>query len=132
MDLAQEVGYLKGMQAATQRELADIRQDVSDVKSDVAEVKADVSEVKADVSGVKNDVAEVSAKLDEVLATMKGSGAHPQVRDQNAVTTILKNPATPVFAALVLVVVMALITISALSGRNANDLVPSIPTKTPP
>ena len=131
MDLAEEVGYLKGMQAATQRELVDIRQDVSDVKTDVAAVKADVAEVTHDVAEVKNDVAEVNAKLDEVLAVMKGSGAHVSVRDQNIVTTILRNPATPVFAALVLVVVMALITISALSGRNANDLVPSMPVKSP-
>jgi copper chaperone CopZ len=122
MDLAQQVGYLQGMQEATQRELVSIRGELSEVKADVADLKGDVAEVKT-------DVADLNRKLDEVLATLRsGSGGHPTLKDPGVVNTILRNPATPVFAALLLVVVMAIVMVSALSGRSANDLVPAMPS----
>lgn len=134
MDLAQQVGYLTGVQEATQRELVSIRDDVSAVKEDVGVVRQDVADVRADVAGVKEDVKALNAKLDDVLATLRntGSGGHPVIKDQGIVSMILRNPSTPIFAALLLVVLMAIVMVSALTGRTADSLVPGIPRTTPP
>lgn len=115
MDLAQEVGYLKGMQEATQRELTKLNGAVSDLQSTTA-TKDDVAELRTELSG----------KIDEAVAKIQGgSGTHVRTKDASIWVTILKSPITPMLVCFIILVAMFLITVSALTGRTANSLVPS-------
>jgi hypothetical protein len=117
VDLAQEVGYLKGMQEATQRELANLSNEMKHVKDDVSDVKKDVAEVKTTV--------------DEILTTMRGSGTQT-AQNQGVVATILKSPITPTLIAVLGMLVVLTVVLSAQTGRSASTFVPYPAAALPP
>lgn len=115
MDLAQEVGYLRGMQEATQRELQRLATAQEATSSRVDEL--------ASTAATKSDIESVRMAIDEAVTKLQGgSGTQPA---QSTASTILRNPMTPVFAAFVILAVMFIATLSVLSNRDANSLVPT-------
>jgi hypothetical protein len=78
-------------------------------------------------------VASDVQKLDQRVEVLEQSTVElkPTAAPESAAMTILKNPATVYAFALVIVTIMAIVMASALSGRDANGLVPGLNSRIP-
>jgi len=76
------------------------------------------------IAHVASDVKNVEKRVD--VLEQSTVELKPSPPPDSAALVILKNPATVYAFALVIVTIMAIVMVSALSGRNANDLVPYV------
>lgn len=122
MDLAQEVGYLKGMQDATQRELGHLNASVETLKSTTA-TKADVAELRS----------ELANKIDEAVAKLQGtSGQQQKLVPESWLTAILKSHLTPMVITVLAMMLVMVVVFSRETGRAANTFVPYPSAQVPP
>lgn len=132
MDLAQEVGYLKGMQEATQRELTVINSAVQDVKENVDDLRTTTA-TKSDLVSLRTELV---TKIDEAVEKLQGgSSAQASVNNQTLWQTILKSPVTPMIVVVLAMAATMAIVFSAQTGRPATSFLPypvTAPVPLPP
>ena len=120
-DTASELGYIRGRQEAMEQDLSTIKSDVKDLSSRMARLE-----------GGQTHLAD---SIDELKAMMQDSSKQRVVVPPLAIPepapgpwaiaiAVLKHPATPMGLALVAVIVMAIVTLSAITNRDASTLIP--------
>lgn len=122
MDLAQEVGYLKGMQEATQRELHKINSAVGELQTTTA--------TKQDVENLRT---ELSDKIDEAVTKLQGgSGTHVKKVDEPVWKTLLFSPVASTMITVAAIILVIILFFSRDTGRDVRTYTPWGSAPTPP
>lgn len=132
MDIAQQVGYLTGMQEATQRELQRLATAQETTSTDVKTLQR-TAVTKDEVKAMKDDLA---AKIDEAVTKIQGGSGVQQAQSQQGwagiISAIAKSPVTPmviVVAAMALVIAMLF---SRETGKPVATYLPYPTASVPP
>lgn len=121
MDLAQEVGYLKGMQQATQQELKRL----ADAQESMA-TKEDVVNLRRELTTTFEE------KLDEAVTKIQGaSGAHRTLKDEPLWKTLLYSPVASTMITVLAMLAIAVLIFARDTGRDASSFVPLTPKTAP-
>lgn len=118
MDLAQEVGYLRGMQEATQKELSRLATAQENTAHDVSDLRANMA--------TKQDLDDAVTKL------QGGSSVQSAAATQSILQTILKSPITPTLLTVLAMLGMMIVMYSRETGRAASTFVPYPSASLPP
>lgn len=106
---------------------------VEGISNSVDDLKTDQRRLWGRLDEQSTDLHDIKGRLDVVIDTMKESGIRPAIpviplcepKPESATLVVIKHPATPLAFALVVVLVIVILLTSALTGRNARDLLPA-------
>lgn len=129
MDLAQEVGYLRGMQEATQKELTRLATAQENTSREVADVRSDMV-TKHDLGELRT---ELNTKIDDAVTKLQGSsGVQQAAANQSIIAVILKSQITPTIVTVLAMVAVMIVVFSRETGRAASTFVPYPAAALPP
>jgi hypothetical protein len=129
--LVKEQGRQSGALEAMQRTVEKIEADQQRIWEKLDEQSGKLTEVDITVRGMSTTLHDFIKRMDETAVLPAVLPAVQPAPAPSAVMAILQNPAAVYVFALVLVTGMAIVMASALTGRDADDLVPNLRTSVP-
>lgn len=123
-EMAVQLGEIRGKQKAMERDLSEIKDDLRDQGQRLARMEGSQTHISQSLDDLKKMMTDSSKQRVVVppVTVPESAGAG------SIVIAIIRHQATPMALALVAVIVMAIVTLSALTDRKWSDLTPGAPT----
>jgi hypothetical protein len=132
-DSSRIIGNLEGQVGFLREETREMRADLRGVRESQGRQTQQMEAITQSIKALSDKLDDMGSGDDHPGHTPRDTGTDRHARpNESTVLVILRHPATPIAFCCTLLVVALIVVVSALTGRDANTLIPSRSLKTWP